>query len=46
MATAQTMASHSKTSIPAAKRILLHADWANTEPAMEETRGVFMVNSL
>jgi hypothetical protein len=42
MATAQTMASHSKTSMLRASSILFHADWANTEPAMEGNRGFFM----
>jgi hypothetical protein len=42
MATAQTMASHSTISMLRASKSRFHADWANTEPAMEGTRGFFM----
>jgi hypothetical protein len=45
MATAQTMASHSKTNVPKANKILFHADCANTEPAMEGTRGDVMTSN-
>ncbi|EPJ88078.1 hypothetical protein CFII64_06415 [Pseudomonas sp. CFII64] len=42
MATAQTMASQSSTSIASARAIRFQAGWASTEPEIEGTRGAFM----